>query len=128
LLWRVVGIDKDRYFEGYYSLFDGDAPLFIDFYPRNLHLMTGMEKHPPVVKLEEFTRGYFAFSSKDDYVAMTDLRMGSEPNYVFSFKVARLNGPHSIPIKDERLKMNRDWQSLTWVWKRIRTPLPQPQP
>ncbi len=43
LLWRVVGIDKDQYFETYFSLFDKDTPLFVDFYPRNLALMTGIE-------------------------------------------------------------------------------------
>ena len=52
LLWRVLGIDKDRYFETYFSLFDRKTPLFVDFYPRNLALMAGIEEHPPIVKLE----------------------------------------------------------------------------
>jgi len=119
LLWRVVGIDEDQYFETYFSLFDRNAPLFIDFYPRNLALMTGIEKHPPVVKLKWFTKGYYAFSTVDAYVAMTDLRMGSEPDYVFRFKVARLNDLHPNPIEDESLKTNQDWRRLAWIWKRI---------
>lgn len=125
LLWRVVGIDKDRYFETYFSLFDGETPLFIDFYPRNLALMTGLEDHPPVVKLKRFTRGYFSFSTVGGYVAMTDLRMGSEPDYVFRFKVARWDDSHLIPIDDERLKTTLDWRSLAWVWKRIWNSKPQ---
>jgi inner membrane protein len=119
MLWRVVGIDKDRYFETYFSLFDGDTPLLVDFYPRNLALMKGIEAHPPVFKLKWFTRGYYAFSKVDEDVVMTDLRMGSEPDYVFRFKVARLNDLHPIPIDDERLKTNLDWRRLAWVWKRI---------
>ena len=51
LLWRTVGIHNDQYFETYYSLFDGDAPLSVNFYPRNLSLMKGMDEHPPVAKL-----------------------------------------------------------------------------
>jgi inner membrane protein len=125
LLWRVVGIDKDRYFETYFSLFDRETPLFIDFYPRNLALMTGIEEHPPVTKLKGFTRGYYAFSTVSGYVAMTDLRMGSEPDYVFRFKVARLNDPHPIPIDDERLKTTQDWRRLAWVWGRIWNATPQ---
>jgi inner membrane protein len=125
LLWRVVGIDKDRYFETYYSLFDRETPLFIDFYPRNLELMTGIDKHPPVVKLKRFTKGYFAFSTEGGYVAMTDLRMGSEPDYVFRFKVARLNDPHPTPIDDKRVKTTLDWRRLAWVWTRIWDPMPQ---
>ena len=126
LLWRVVGIENDRYFETYFSLFDGDAPLFVSLYPRNLSLVAGIEEHPPVVKLKRFTRGYYAVSRQDGYVVMTDLRMGSEPDYVFRFKVARLTGPHATPIKDERLKTTLDWRKLAWVWARIWDLDPQP--
>ena len=125
LLWRVVGIHKDRYFETYISLFDQNTPLFVDFYPRNLALMAGIEEHPPVVKLKRFTRGYYAFSTVGDDVVMTDLRMGSDPDYVFRFKVARRNDQHPQPIDDERLKTTQDWRRLAWVWKRIWDPLPQ---
>ncbi len=125
LLWRVVGIDKDRYFETYFSLFDRNTPLLVDFYPRNLALMTGIEEHPPVAKLHWFTRGYYAFSTVDKDVVMTDLRMGSEPDYVFQFKVARVNDLHSNPTDDERLEINQDWRRLLWVWKRIWNPIPE---
>ena len=125
LLWRVVGIEKDRYFETYFSLFDQHTPLSVAFYPRNLALMTGIEEHPPVVKLKWFTRGYYALSTVDEDVVMTDLRMGSEPDYVFRFKVARLNDLHPNPIDDERLKTNQDWRRLAWLWKRIWTPMPE---
>ena len=119
LLWRVVGIDGDRYFEAYFSLFDGEKPLFVDFYPRNLALMDGIEEHPPVVRLKRFTRGYYAFETADASIVMTDLRMGSEPDYVFQFKVAKLTGSHATPIKDERLQTTQDWRGLTWIWTRI---------
>ena len=124
LLWRIVGIDGDRYFETYFSLFDGDAPLVVNYYPRNLALVAGIEAHPPVAKLRWFTRGYYAVSIVDDHIAMTDLRMGSEPDYVFQFKVAQLNDSHAVPIDDERLETNRDWRGLAWIWKRIWAPMP----
>ena len=126
LLWRVVGIDHDRYFETYFSVFDQNSPLFVDFHPRNLALMEGIEDHPPVVKLKRFTRGYYAFSTAGTEVVMSALRMGAEPDYVFRFKVARLNDGHPQPIDDERLKTSQDWERLSWVWKRIWNPLPQP--
>jgi inner membrane protein len=107
-------------------LFDRETPLFVDFYPRNLNLMPGIEEHPPVVKLRRFTRGYYAFSTVGEYVAMTDLRMGSEPDYVFRFKVAKLDGSHSAPIDDQRLKTTQDWRRLAWVWARIWNAMPQP--
>jgi inner membrane protein len=119
LLWRVVGIDNEQYFETYYSLFDGDVPLSVNFYPRNLSLMKGMEEHPPVAKLEKFTRGYFAMSENNGSIAMTDLRMGSEPNYVFQFRVAELKETKNIPAKPIRLEAIRDWSQFPWLWARI---------
>jgi inner membrane protein len=124
LLWRVVGIEKDQYFETYFSLFDQERPLYVDFYPRNLELMAGIEEHPPVVKLRWFTRGYYSFSKIGNHVVMTDLRMGSEPNYVFQFKVAKLNEGDPNPIDDARVETARDWRGLAWIWKRIWNSIP----
>ena len=126
LLWRIVGIDGDRYFETYFSLFDQqDVPLFVDHYPRNLALMKGIKEHPPVTKLKNFTRGYYAFSTAGEHVVISDLRMGYEPHYVFQFKIARFNGSTSIPIDDEKLEVPRNWNVLRWVWHRIWSPIPR---
>ena len=122
-LWRIVGLHHNRYFEAYFSIFDGDAPLFVNHYPRNLELIRGLEEHPPVAKLRWFTRGYYALAKEGDGIVMADLRMGSEPDYVFSFKVAQTANPHPLPVKDEKLKTRRDWQQLIWIWKRIWTPM-----
>ena len=35
------GVPEDQYFETYYSLFDGDAQLSVNFYPRNPSLIKG---------------------------------------------------------------------------------------
>jgi len=119
LLWRTVGIHNDQYFETYYSLFDGDAPLSVNFYPRNLSLMKGIGEHSPVVKLKSFTKGYFAMADINGSVTMTDLRMGSEPDYVFQFKVAEYNNTLARPIVAQRFQTTRDWGRLPWLWKRI---------
>ena len=125
LLWRVVGIDNDQYFETYYSVFDRETPLFVDVYPRQLNLLNGIESHLPVVKLKHFTRGYYSLSTEDGYVVMTDLRMGSEPDYVFRFKVGRLSDGRSKPVDDEIIRTNQDIRNLAWIWARIWTPLPR---
>jgi inner membrane protein len=123
-LWRIVGIDKGQYFETYFSLFDGYTPLFINHYPRNLELMKGLEKHPPVVKLLWFTRGYYALKRVRKHIVMIDLRMGLEPDYVFQFKVGKVRNPNHMPVKDERLKARQNLRRLGWIWKRIWNPIP----
>ena len=102
-----------------------DDLLFVNIYPRNLSLMKGIKEHLPMVKLKHFTRGYYALSTVDSYVTVTDLRMGSEPYYVFQFKVAKVDGSNSIPIKDKRLNVPRNWNHLDWVWQRIWQPMPK---
>ena len=125
LLWRTVGVHNDQYFETYYSLFDGDAQLSVNFYPRNLSLIKGINEHSPVAKLEKFTRGYFAMSENNGSIVMTDLRMGSEPNYVFQFRVGVLEKTKNIPTKPTRLQAIRDWSQLPWPWARIWDPQSQ---
>lgn len=124
LLWRFVGIDRDRYFEIYYSIFDGDAPLSISHFPRNIERIRGLENHPPVAKLRWFTRGFYAVDIEGEDIVVIDLRMGSEPDYVFRFKVAEAADPHPIPVKDQQLETIQDWGQLIWIWKRIWTAEP----
>ena len=124
LLWRFVGMDGDRYFETYASIFDGDDALVVDHYPRHLDLLDGLEEHPPVAKLRWFTRGWYAASRIGDDIVMTDLRMGSEPNYVFSFTVAMAAEQGPIPVRDVQREAVIEWRDLRWVWQRIWEPAP----
>ena len=57
-------------------------------------------------------------------LVVTDLRMGSEPYYVFRFKVAEAGNPHPLPVEDEQLRTRLDRDQLAWVWRRIWGPLP----
>jgi inner membrane protein len=124
LLWRFVGIDGDRYFETYYSIFDGDAPLVVDRYPRHLDLLVGLEDHPPVAKLRWFTRGCYAASRIEDEIVVTDLRMGSEPTYVFRFTVAKATESGPIPTRDVQRDAETEVRQLRWVWRRVWSPIP----
>jgi inner membrane protein len=124
LLWRFVGLDGDRYFETYSSIFDGDAPLVVDHYPRNLDLLAGLEDHPPVAKLRWFTRGWYSAIQVVDEIVLSDLRMGSEPNYVFSFTVAKAADSGPIPMRDVQRDAEIDWSQIRWVWRRIWSPNP----
>ncbi len=126
-LWRTVGIEQDYYFEAYYSLFDGNAPLTVHSYPRNLNLMNGIEDHAPIVKLKKFTKGYFGMSDRNRSIAVTDLRMGSEPDYVFQFRVAERKNEQNIPTEAVRLESIRDWSQLPWLWERISDPRARPE-
>ena len=89
-------------------------------------LLHGLEEHPPVTQLRWFTRGWYAVDDEGGEIVMTDLRMGSEPDYVFRFKIARRGTPHPVPIEGEKLPTDMDWERLRWIRERIGRPMPPP--
>jgi inner membrane protein len=58
----------------------------------------------------------------DGDIVISDLRMGIEPNYVFSFKVGEFGNPHAVPTPPEQLQATRDFSQLPLLWERIRDP------
>jgi inner membrane protein len=122
VLWRVLAVDGEHYYEGFYSLLDGDAPLRLTRRPRRLDLIAPLADHWPVQRLQWFTRGFYAASLRERDVLITDLRMGMEPSYVFSFKVGAPGNPHALTVPVERAPAVRDWSRLRWVWERIFDP------
>lgn len=121
LLWRIVVMDNDRYYEGFYSFLDDDGPIRFKAYPSTTDLLTGIEAHWPVQRLQWFTKGFYSVSRgpEDDDVVITDLRMGVEPDYVFRFKVAEIGNPHAEARAAELLPPARNWRRVARIWQRI---------
>ena len=70
-------------------------------------------------RLQWFTRNFYAASLLDSDIVITDLRMGTEPEYVFRFKVGMMDNPHPHPAPVEQLPGIRNYERLRWVWHRI---------
>ena len=120
VLWRVVAIKHDgHYYEGFYSLLDQSEDVFLEEHESQNDLLTEIDQSWPVIRLMWFTKGYFKVWQNADGIIMSDLRMGMEPNYVFSFAVAKSSNPHVLPISAERIRQSRDLASLKKVWQRI---------
>ena len=92
LLWRVIAIDNERYYNIYLSAFAD--PKGAAIYQQR-RLSSGMEcwlaqvKDPvaSIHKLSRFSRGYFSLKEAGQDLIYADLRMGMTPYYVFSYKV-----------------------------------------
>ena len=119
MLWRILAVDRDTYYEGYYSLLDADKNVRFARHPRNPELLEGLRNHWPVKRLAWFTKDFYAAGREGSVVSMTDLRMGATPSFVFSFKVGEIGNPHTKPTPVERLPAIRDYSILPWVWRRI---------
>ncbi len=119
LLWRAVIMDKDGYFETFYSVFDNEAPLRLTHHPSREELLTGIEAHWPVQRLIWFSKGFYKVDLRDGDIFISDLRMGLEPNYAFNFKVGEQLNPRVSPTRPEQLAAKRDYQLLGALWHRI---------
>ncbi len=120
LLWRVVAMAEDGYYEGFYSLLDDTRKVRFTRYPNQTGLLTGeLESHWPVKRLQWFTHGFYSVLREGDDIIMNDLRMGSEPYYAFRFKVGEIGNPHAIPVLNQRIESPRNYGGLRWVWERI---------
>jgi len=119
LLWRILVIDEQHYYEGFYSVLDDDPDIRFERYPRATELIEPLRDYWPVQRLRWFTKGFFAAALDGRDVIITDLRMGTEPEYVFSFKVGEMSNPHARPAAVVQLPGIRNYDRLRWVWARI---------
>ena len=94
LLWRVVAVDEagSAFREGFYSLLDAPATparrIHFDRFERGNALAAELAGHPGVRRIQAFSDGLWAMAEQDGRIRITDLRMGQEPTYSFSFAVA----------------------------------------
>lgn len=123
LLWRGLAVDSDSYVNVYVSLFDDDGvtpPLHR--HERNLHLADALSDREYVHKIDWFSHGFYALERKGDSIVISDLRLGVEPGYVFTFKIGEFQSAEAVGVRPERVASRRDWSQLSWAWRRIFDP------
>jgi inner membrane protein len=127
LLWRVVVLDGERYHEGFLSLLDASPQIHFDSFDRGQALRNGVDGSDGVQRIAAFSKGFYKLH-KDDAgrVRISDLRIGQEPAYFFSFAVADAQGALQTPLQvGSRPDLDR---ALPWLWQRMwGHPLPPPR-
>ncbi len=119
LLWRIVAVQPDGdYIEGYYSLVDGERKLTFSFHESQQEYLAPLSGQWPVERLSWFTKGFYKVTLEGDEVVMTDLRMGAEPSYVFSFVVGHASLQAQAPAV-RQLESGRDLGFLKKAWQRL---------
>jgi inner membrane protein len=121
VLWRVVAMTPDGYHEGFRSLLDRGPELHFDRFDRGATLHATLAGHWHVDRIAWFSQGFFKMSRQASQVTITDLRMGQEPHYVFSFGVARLNSETPVPLAQPVSAGSRPpdiGAALGWLWRR----------
>ena len=75
--------------------------------------------HWPVQRLQWFAHGIYSVTRREDDIVFADLRMGTEPNYVFRFKVGEIDAEGVRAVIPEQLEPVRDIGRLALLWRRI---------
>lgn len=119
LLWRIVVIDDDVYYEGYHSLLDDSADINFRRYARNQNLLADIQHEDSVRRLQWFTKEFYAARQAGSQIHIVDLRMGFEPAYVFGFVVGERRGGRTIAADNRRIDSGPDLMTVGRVWRRI---------
>jgi inner membrane protein len=121
LLWRIVVMREGGFEEGYFSLFDRERKIRFDRFTIDAALYESLKDVWAVDRMAWFTRGFFKMQIKDDKALLTDLRMGQEPHYVFSFAVAERQSPTFAAITPESVGSRGNLsEGFSWLWTRLR--------
>ena len=127
VLWRIVAVEGDRYHEGFYSLLDKQPHVSFDRFERGLALEAPLRDAEPLRRVAAFSKGFYKLGLHGERVLVTDLRMGMEPHFSFSFVIAERHSPPMLlepPLQvGSRPEMRR---TLPWLWRRARGELLPP--
>jgi inner membrane protein len=120
VLWRIVVMTDGAYLEGYYSLLDAGDSIAFTAHDSDPSLLLAIADSWAVERLRWFTQGFYRVRETPAGIILTDLRMGGEPLYIFSFRVAARNGGHILPVPPERVPVPAvSPDMLAWMWRRM---------
>jgi inner membrane protein len=119
LLWRVVVMRDGGFEEGFVSLLDGGRPIRFDRFASDAVLYEALSSQWAVQRMAWFSRGFFRLHEEGGSAFITDLRMGQEPNYSFSFRVAQ-RGSEFVPVTPQNQAWRGDVKrALAWLGPRM---------
>ncbi len=129
VLWRVVAVSGDQYHEGFYSLLDATPHIGFDRFERGTALAAELQGLDGVQRIAAFSKGFYKLQQDGARVSITDLRMGQEPAYTFSFVVAERRSA-AVPLAQPEQVGSRPelGRFFPWLWRRMQgEPLPPPR-
>ena len=119
LLWRVVVLQEKTYQEGYYSLLSTNQSINFQTYSRNTDILNPAKELASIKRLQWFAQDYISSSIINNFLVISDLRMGFEGNYVFNHAVAEMGNPHWHEIEGKLLPSQFGAEDLSTLWNKF---------
>ncbi|MEP2030964.1 MAG: metal-dependent hydrolase [Paracoccaceae bacterium] len=116
VVWKVIGLEDERYHNLYVSLAGSDQQARIYSHPRGPELVACLGYVDAFAKLKWFSRGYYRADLEDEKIVVSDLRMGLTPDYAFRFAIAeqgnetiRVIPPMAVDSRNDTVGQDLDW-------------------
>ena len=122
MLWRVVALSDEGYVEGFDSLLIDEGEMQFAAYSSDLASLEAATDVWAVARLRWFSRDFLRATVEDRRLVLSDLRMGQEPDYVFTHVVAAMGNPHWKAIPAEQIPLNFSQRALGETWRRLFAP------
>lgn len=122
LLWRGVAVTQDAHFEIYASLFDSPEEVSVYQYDSDKQLLNALPDDSRVEQLKAFSKGLYGVYRRDNAILLSDLRMGIEGAYVFTFRVGEITENGVIIGDFEQLSTRPPLAKLGDIGERIFNP------
>lgn len=119
LLWRIVAMTSEGYYEGFYSLRKPNNPInfrFIGIEPEAQDIALTEDAYK---KLNWFSHGFLKTEIIDDRLIISDLRMGLEPDYVFQFAISEKKDGKWRAITPLKVGTRYDQSRLIEIFKKL---------
>lgn len=121
LLWRIVVQTPEGYLEGFDSLLLDEPTIDFRSYGSDREALEAASDVWAVARLRWFAQDFLRAEVRDGRLLLSDLRMGHEPNYVFTHVVAAHGNPHWRAIPTELIPVRYDRDVLNETLRRIRS-------
>ncbi|MBW4934702.1 metal-dependent hydrolase [Marinobacter sp. F4206] len=120
VLWRATALTERQHVEIVTGFFDGDAPLNLEYFPRDPELARAVSGFPEAQRLEWFTRGLLDYNLDGDRITATDIRLGIPGAHPFTFVLARQAADLVQPVRSVRTPRPQvDPEALGVLWARL---------
>ena len=119
LLWRVVVHHENHFLEGFDSLVLDEGQMKFQSIESDIEALDDASDVWAIARLRWFAQNFVSAKIIEDKLVISDLRMGQDPNYVFSHIAAVRGNPHWKQTETKRLPMSWGDRALPETWDRI---------
>ena len=121
VLWRVLAINGDRYYEGFRHLSDTDQSITFSQHSRNLKYLNQLNSQSNWQQANNFNHGFNALQLEEGKIVLNDLRMGLQPYYFFRFDLAEQKSETEFIDSTPNFASQSfpETKLVRWLWARL---------